>query len=261
MIVNENEFQNNIEYYSFVISSNITEEINKVSNSDANFISDSIDSFLIKFNSQLKEKETSPLVEFNLKSLFNLNFEELIQNIKTKYSQVNSLKSVILFICIKYLIQSNELVDSHKLKNEECIFKFLNEEYSNVVLDNTIYITYRYKLLDTNIKINYQNISNDKNNFFKNDCVKNISQGIINEVSTILKRKDFNKLIQNYFLNELTFIHFIEFIVFLDNQHYDINLRLQLNLFIFNLLVAYFIWQKSQKSIEKSVRIFLFLEI
>jgi hypothetical protein len=231
----EREENNNIYNYQY---QTIINSLLKIDERTLNLININkiIDSYYAAFTSK-SDKEN---LLFNLEGLNSINTTEIKAKLEQeKFNFSNDmfiLYSIKLFFYSKYISQTIQIDRTKELE----IINDIETEISNY--DHLVLWAYLYKLSDSSSNIGHEY----KLHKFKKDMTY--------EGPTMLQRK-FSSIIEdekyliNFFLNQLSFIHFNEFLVMIiKNPIYRYDVKMISTLHI-NLLIVFFVWKRAYEVI------------
>jgi len=187
-------------------------------------------------------QEKDSVLQFDLKSIREFNIQEFVKNYKniisSDYSKRESITAIFLFISFKYLNNSQQ-----NLEEINILFNELNSlQLINEMNKNPFYWSHRHRIFTYNIPSNFVNLWNAKEKYMENYSIENLFQKFNSNLN--LKIDEVGEL---YFSNELSFIHNIEFLIFLQNESTDDNLKLKITILLIDFIISYFSWNNNLK--------------
>lgn len=173
-------------------------------------------------------------LQFYVKLLVDLNIDEFIVKItesSSKFDKNNNVmhKSIFLFFAVKYLTQLSEF----SRISEDKLLQIIDSNFPNYSHD--VLWAYKYKLFASNINICYITLTAEKEAFKNRDNIWNYIR------FNIEKNINDPVYMSSFFINQVAFINFIEFLITLnanDNKFYYSQL-------VLNLIMTYFIWRNN----------------
>lgn len=226
---------NNV-YMNYSIK-NLTDSFSKI---DLNSLDlQTIDKIITSyFSSTINNTENEQLTTY-LKILNTLSISNIISGLeqnKINFNKNNEdvINTILLFISVKFLTMSNDA--GSRSTNEEIIMNKINDQFFN--FSHPIYWCYKNKILGMTIIPKYSNLFQFKekysNLFLVGDLLDSVFSSITDSLNLII-----------YFLNQISFIHLNEFLVFsIKNEAND---KSSIALLQMNLLIYYFTWRNLLK--------------
>lgn len=196
----------------------------------------------------LPKSDPDNLLQFGIKKLQTIDFDKFFVAIDKSvglfkiHYEINAVKAVMLFTGVKYITQLTEMMVIKTF--EEKFLNKLNDDYD--AFNQEYFLTYKFKLFECSLNRKYDNILNEKENYanfnlykYKEkvmECLKNILNDAFN--------------MKSLFLNSLTFIHFNEFLIYIEKNSEADSKNFELSYMQLDFLLAYYI---SKNLIEVSL--------
>lgn len=203
---------------------------------------------LINSNIFIKDKSSLDMQK-NITSLYDLDLEKTINDIKQKFSIelnkaieydsedcANYLKqiqiSTILSIVVKYLIQFKDILNDEKTKLIMCM---IANELTYIKDHHSLINEFYFFLLSENM--------NDKIQFSNADKLESNLINLTDKISSfVMSNYDNNEFFSTLFVNEITFLHLNEFLLYILINVSSLKAKiriLQLQLFLINVYLIY----------------------
>jgi len=230
----------NDKHFTFLINTEIImANLATQRQSDFLLINNTISNFLVW--GFLPASDPENLLQFGVKKLQMIDFDQFLIAIDKSLSyfkiknEINAIKAVLFFTGIKYLTQLTEMMIVKTY--EESLLARLNMDYDS--FSQEFFLAYKLKLFEMNLSRRFDNILNEKENY-SNYNLNRYKEKAIMCLKNILS-DGFN--MKSLFLNSVTFIHFNEFLIFLEKNSEPDSKNFELSYMQLNCLLAYYVWR------------------
>jgi hypothetical protein len=242
-------FPFNIESFKQILSTSY-------SNINVDSVFEILNSYFAPFLSHGNESE---LLQFNMKLLYSMDMDEFINTFDKNLLKLSNsdntckyiLRGIFIFVAIKYITQFSEVITNRIY--EENLMKKINSDYA---YDKIIFLCYKYKLCELNINsTKYPAIYSEKEKYktldnFYDEVVLGVEKYLNLDYNFNIGRDLIYSKYNIFYANQLSFIHFNEFEIFLCKNIDNHSRSLKIANTQLNLLIGYYVWRNFKEVIK-----------